>query len=76
MACWRKRPDCGGLPPWSASTRLGGLKTKDQKAERAVVHALGPAVGDRPGEASGVGASEDLGSRARVISKRTGLAPL
>jgi hypothetical protein len=54
----------------------GRPKNKDQKAERAVVHALGPAVGDRPGEASGVGASEDLGSRARVISKRTGLAPL
>ena len=50
VACWRKRPDCGGLPSWPASAQLGVMKDEDQKAERAVVHALGPAVaGDRGG---------------------------
>jgi hypothetical protein len=50
VACWRKRPDCGGLPPWSASVRLSGRKDQDQKAERTVVHALAPPVAGRPGK--------------------------
>lgn len=48
----------GFLPPWSAVARLSDLKDNDQKAERAVVHALGPAVADRPEETSGAGAPE------------------
>ncbi len=45
----------GFLPPWSAAARLSGLKDNDQKAEQAVVHALGPAVADRPEDTSGAG---------------------
>ena len=47
---------------WVASATLARSgpaersKDNDQKAERAVVHALGPAVADRPEEASGTGA--------------------
>ena len=47
---------------WVASATLARSgpaersKENDQKAERAVVHALGPAVADRPEEASGTGA--------------------
>jgi hypothetical protein len=60
----RKGPDCGGLPPWFALARLSSLKDKDQKAERAVVHALGPAVAVGRGKAPAAvaamaGASEE-----------------
>ena len=47
---------------WVASATLARIgpgersKDNDQKAERAVVHALGPADADRPEEPSGTGA--------------------
>ena len=66
---------------WVASATLARSgpaersKDNDQKAERAVVHALGPADADRPEEPFWDRRPKDLRFRTRVISRQSRLTP-